>query len=55
MLLVRRILELLYNQGFTISGARSRLDDVVPEVAFSEIAPEVLRKELLSIADFLRI
>ena len=55
VLLVRRIRELLYNQGFTISGARSRLDDVVPEVAFSEIAPEVLRKELLSIADFLRI
>ncbi|OMG54810.1 MerR family transcriptional regulator [Azonexus hydrophilus] len=27
VLLVRRIRELLYNQGFTISGARNRLDD----------------------------
>ena len=27
VLLVRRIRELLYNQGFTISGARNRLDE----------------------------
>src|SRR5205823_5241229 len=35
VLLVRRIRELLYEQGFTISGARNRLDsrimDVVPD------------------------
>jgi DNA-binding transcriptional MerR regulator len=35
VLLVRRIRELLYEQGFTISGARNKLDsrimDVVPE------------------------
>ena len=42
VLLVRRIRELLYNQGFTISGARSRL------------SPEVLRKELLNIVELLR-
>jgi len=31
VLLIRRIRELLYEQGFTISGARNRLDDqVVP-------------------------
>jgi len=29
VLLVRRIRELLYNQGFTISGARNRLDEGV--------------------------
>lgn len=29
VLLVRRIRELLYDQGFTISGARNRLDEVV--------------------------
>lgn len=29
VLLVRRIRELLYEQGFTISGARNRLDEVV--------------------------
>ncbi len=29
VILVRRIRELLYNQGFTISGARNRLDDLL--------------------------
>ena len=29
VLLIRKIRELLYEQGFTISGARNRLDDVV--------------------------
>jgi len=28
VLLIRRIRELLYEQGFTISGARNRLDDI---------------------------
>ena len=32
VLLIRRIRELLYEQGFTISGARNRLDSVVGEV-----------------------
>ena len=31
VLLIRRIRELLYNQGFTISGARNRLDELVAE------------------------
>ncbi len=30
VLLIRRIRELLYEQGFTISGARNRLTDVAP-------------------------
>ena len=30
VLLIRRIRELLYEQGFTISGARNRLDDHEP-------------------------
>jgi DNA-binding transcriptional MerR regulator len=30
VLLVRRIRELLYQEGFTISGARNRLDEVAP-------------------------
>ncbi len=55
VLLVRRIRELLYNQGFTISGARSRLDDSINEVKPSAFSPEVLRKELLNIVDLLRI
>ena len=31
VLLIRRIRELLYDQGFTISGARNRLDEIVSE------------------------
>ena len=31
VLLIRRIRELLYEQGFTISGARNRLDEPVAE------------------------
>jgi DNA-binding transcriptional MerR regulator len=56
VLLVRRIRELLYSQGFTISGARNRLDDAGTEsdTSSSLLAPEVLRAELLSIAELLR-
>jgi DNA-binding transcriptional MerR regulator len=41
VLLIRKIRELLYKQGFTISGARNRLDGVegeVPTVAASKEA-----------------
>jgi DNA-binding transcriptional MerR regulator len=31
VLLIRRIRELLYEQGFTISGARNRLDEAMRE------------------------
>ena len=57
VLLVRRIRELLYSQGFTISGARNRLDDAVVEADTnsSALAPEMLRAELLSIAEMLRV
>ena len=57
VLLVRRIRELLYSQGFTISGARNRLDDAVAQTAAnaSAMSSEVLRGELLSIAEMLRV
>lgn len=55
VLLVRRIRELLYSQGFTISGARNRLDDSVAEAKPSTLTPEILRGELLFIAEMLRI
>ncbi|MFZ2853987.1 MAG: MerR family transcriptional regulator [Rhodocyclaceae bacterium] len=55
VLLVRRIRELLYSQGFTISGARNRLDESVVEAKQSTLTPEVLREELLHIAEMLRI
>ena len=61
VLLVRRIRELLYNQGFTISGARNRLDegDSVGAVAAEkkEVAVQTLslRDELRSIIELLRL
>mgnify|MGYP000051747096 CR=1 FL=1 len=61
VLLVRRIRELLYNQGFTISGARNRLDEsgLVEEVAVDpqELPKSIggLRGELQSIIELLRL
>jgi len=55
VLLVRRIRELLYSQGFTISGARNRLDDAVePAADPAALTPERLRVELLNIVEMLR-
>ena len=64
VLLVRRIRQLLYDEGFTISGARHRLDDIVP--GKPEIKPETvetspspahrpLRQELAAIVELLRV
>ena len=58
VLLVRRIRELLYNQGFTISGARNRLDDGVPAENGGNgeaLTPQALRTELSSIISLLRV
>ena len=61
VLLVRRIRELLYNQGFTISGARNRLDEggavELVAVNFPESGqmPGGLRGELQSIVDMLQL
>jgi DNA-binding transcriptional MerR regulator len=70
VLLIRRIRELLYEQGFTISGARNQLGDValpngreaeldellpVPEVAnVGELSPLQLRSELLALREMLQ-
>ncbi len=59
VLLVRRIRELLYDQGFTISGARNRLDEAAPEPAKPAARPArvdtgLLRRELTSVLDLLR-
>jgi DNA-binding transcriptional MerR regulator len=59
VLLIRRIRELLYDQGFTISGARNRLDELVSEPAKAARSPAranlaSLRKELKSVLDLLR-
>jgi len=61
VLLVRRIRELLYSQGFTISGARNRLDEsgsvespVVSKQAV--VKPNgALRSEFQSIIEMLRL
>ena len=62
VLLVRRIRELLYQEGFTISGARHRLDEpqakTAPPREIHEPLPAValpLRAEIASIIEFLRI
>jgi DNA-binding transcriptional MerR regulator len=57
VLLIRRIRELLYEQGFTISGARARLDEaaVQPKApASAKPGPSHLRHELQSLLEFLR-
>ena len=60
VLLIRRIRELLYEQGFTISGARNKLDtrmadntdtvgDLPASVPFSNLDTAAIRTELLAI------
>ena len=56
VLLVRRIRELLYSQGFTISGARNRLEEAAEENKPAPVlSPEAIRTELVNIAEILRI
>ncbi len=59
VLLIRRIRDLLYDQGFTISGARNRLDEIITEPAKTGRSPgkpsfAALRKEIKSVIDILR-
>lgn len=55
VLLIRRIRELLYDQGFTISGARNRLSEVEPAVSRSNAPFDAMkvREEIKSILEFL--
>ncbi len=56
VLLVRRIRELLYNQGFTISGARNRLETSQNgNDRLQEVSLESIREELCSIIKILHI
>src|SRR3990170_2764493 len=58
VLLIRRIRELLYDQGFTISGARNRLDELVAEPTKSPRVARVpgvdIRKEIEGVLELLR-
>ncbi|HEX6707161.1 MAG TPA: MerR family transcriptional regulator [Albitalea sp.] len=51
VLLIRRIRELLYEQGFTISGARNRLSEAAPARANEVPGIEGLEVEETSLAD----
>ena len=67
VLLIRRIRELLYEHGFTINGARNRLEEPMPTAALARsggdgqktmtvpqpISPSNIRKELKSILKML--
>lgn len=61
VLLVRRIRELLYNEGFTIHGARNRLDELGPEASAPVVKPATsaakldLRGELQAIIQLLTV
>jgi DNA-binding transcriptional MerR regulator len=55
VLLIRKIRELLYEQGFTISGARNRLDgaeDIVETVAIPQASAQVANLQSESANDF---
>ena len=61
VLLVRRIRELLYSQGFTISGARNRLDEggtfeeASVDKSVAQNASTGLRGDLQSVIELLRL
>ena len=58
VLLIRRIRQLLYDEGFTISGARHRLDQVVEQASKNSSSKAgdtaSLRKEIESVLEALR-
>ena len=58
VLLIRRIRQLLYDEGFTISGARHRLDQVVEQATKNSNSKggdtASLRKEIESVLEALR-
>jgi DNA-binding transcriptional MerR regulator len=64
VLLIRRIRELLYEQGFTISGARNKLDnrmldargdeDAQDDKANAALALNEIRSELIGILELLK-
>ncbi len=58
VLLIRRIRELLYEQGFTISGARNRLSDpsaakIEESISLAKSHVKILRDDLLDLSQWL--
>ncbi len=54
VLLIRRIRQLLYEDGFTISGARSRLDQHVAKHEEVAVAPAVVAKSAFNVNELRR-
>ncbi|MEO6021957.1 MAG: MerR family transcriptional regulator, partial [Burkholderiales bacterium] len=57
VLLIRRIRELLYEEGFTINGARNRLDEMSPAAARKAAKSDGIgvRGEIKAILELLRL
>ena len=57
VLLIRRIRELLYEEGFTINGARHRLDEMSPSAGRKPAKTEsvAIRGEILAVIELLRL
>ncbi len=57
VLLIRRIRELLYEEGFTINGARHRLDESTPTAGRKAAKADAaaVRGEIKSIIELLRL
>jgi DNA-binding transcriptional MerR regulator len=55
VLLIRRIRELLYEQGFTISGARHRLEEGAGVAASTPLDLRELKRELKEVIESLRL
>jgi DNA-binding transcriptional MerR regulator len=64
VLLIRRIRELLYEQGFTISGARNRLDETMRERGSHKAEPAApagdadyarIRREISDVLELLEV
>lgn len=57
VLLIRRIRELLYEEGFTINGARHRLDELTPAGGRKAVKSDAsgFRSEIKSIIELLRL
>jgi DNA-binding transcriptional MerR regulator len=61
VLTIRHIRSLLYDQGYTIGGARQRMEEgdeapakAAPAVATSNVDPEVIKKTISELEDLLK-
>lgn len=55
VLMIRQIRSLLYEQGFTIGGARQRLEGEPPKSETSKVSPELVRQMRIDLEAVLAI